>query len=101
MNVNVTTTVDVSPEDCLKALEQELCPGRYRSRPWPRADLVEKLQELHTKVMKKWIAPADRCRECDGTRECAGGSHSWTCTVCGGSGRKRGSKSGRKRGSGS
>lgn len=93
MNMNVTATVSVSPEDCLKALEQELCPGGYRGRPWPQTDLVEKLQELHAKVMKKWIAPADRCRECAGTGECAGGAHSWTCTVCRSSGQKRGSGS--------
>ena len=88
--MNVNATVDVSPEDCLKALEYELCPGGYRGQPWPRTGLVEKLQELHAKVMKKWIAPVDRCCECDGRGECAGGSHSWTCSDCDGSGRKGG-----------
>lgn len=81
--MNVNARVEVSPEDCLKSLEYELCPpGKF-----PPAGLVKKLQRLHARVMERWIAPEDRCRTCGGGGECAGGSHSWTCHNCGGSGR--------------
>jgi len=88
--MNVNATVDVSPENCLEALEIELCPGGCSQ---PRADLVDRLHKLHTRVMKHWIAPEDRCRECGGTGECAGGSHSWRCTDCNGTGRTGGRRS--------
>ena len=88
--MNVNATVDVSPEDCLKALEYELCPP---GDSFPPTDLVEKLQALHARVMKRWIAPADRCQGCSGNGECAGGSHSWRCTDCDGTGRTGGRRS--------
>lgn len=90
MNVNVNTTVSVSPEDCLKALEYELCPA---GNEFPSTNLVDKLHALHARVMEQWIAPADRCCDCGGGGWCAGGSHSWRCADCDGTGRTGGRRS--------
>jgi len=81
----VNASVKVSVDECMSAVEHALLPAMD---VFPDEALVRRLDELHAKVMKRWISPGERCKECGGSGECAGGSHSWTCHACRGRGRE-------------
>ena len=86
--MNVAATVKMSSEDCLEVLEHEM---RLSGGGFPPAKLVRRLQNLHTHVMERWIAPADRCSGCGGSGGESGGNmnHPWICPACAGTGRRK------------
>lgn len=86
--ISVTHKIKVDLKEVLENLYQSVNGMTKIYGPYISDEIATLIEKIYKKIHANHIYQENKCSECGGAGECAGGSHSWTCYRCEGTGLK-------------